>query len=93
MGTKLNLTVVILKEGDKFVAYTPALDLSTYGKTLKEAQKNFVEAANLFLEEIKESDTVDEVLTGLGWTKLNREMVPPEVISHHTESFTVPLAY
>jgi predicted RNase H-like HicB family nuclease len=89
---KFNLTVVIMKEGDKFVAYTPALDLSTYGNTLKEAQDNFSEAVTIFFEELKEMGTTDEVLNSLGWTKQKKELMPPEIVSHHTESFSVPLA-
>lgn len=92
MITKLKLSVIMLKEGDAFVAYTPALDLSTSGKTLKEAQYNFVEAVNLFFEELKEAGTTNEVLTNLGWTKKTKELVPPVIVGSHMESFSVPLA-
>ena len=37
------LPVSILREGDSFIAYTPALDLSTVGDTLEQAQKRFEE--------------------------------------------------
>lgn len=57
-----NLPVTFLKEKDRFVAYTPALDLSTSGETLEEARKRFVEAAMLFFEEITKRGTFDEAL-------------------------------
>jgi predicted RNase H-like HicB family nuclease len=44
--------VAILREGKRFVAYTPALDLSTSGKTQAEAKARFQEAAELFFEEL-----------------------------------------
>jgi len=39
---KFNLTVSVIKEGRQYIAYSPALDLSTCGKNEKEARKNFV---------------------------------------------------
>ncbi|KKQ67440.1 MAG: hypothetical protein US86_C0001G0367 [Candidatus Daviesbacteria bacterium GW2011_GWA2_38_24] len=50
---QFTLPVSILKEGDSFIAYTPALDLSTVGDTFK------------------------EVLTQLGWQKVDKQLVPP----------------
>ena len=92
MSYRFNLPVMMIKEGDTFVAYTPALDLSTSGRTLKEAQDNFVEAVNIFFDEIKEMDTVDEVLANLGWEKIKNEFTPPMVVGNHTESFSIPLS-
>lgn len=73
------LPVDILKEGDSFIAYTPALDLSTVGDTFEEAQQRFKEAVQIFFEEINEKGTVDEVLTELGWQKYKNEFTPPIV--------------
>ena len=42
--------VVIIKEGDYFIANSPALDLSSFGKTEKKAISNFKEALGLFIE-------------------------------------------
>ena len=44
-----NLPVLFLKEDKMFVAYSPALDLSTCGKTFEEAKKNFGQAMDIFL--------------------------------------------
>ncbi|HUD09255.1 MAG TPA: hypothetical protein VMR77_00395 [Patescibacteria group bacterium] len=84
------LPVSILREGDSFIAYTPALDLSTVGDTLEQAQKRFEEAVQLFFEEITEKGTVNEALAELGWQKADNQLTPPVVISHQTETFSVP---
>jgi predicted RNase H-like HicB family nuclease len=55
---KVNLPVSFLKEGNKFVAYTPVLDISTSGKTFKEAQKRFSELVEIFFEELIEMGTL-----------------------------------
>lgn len=36
---EFNITVNFIKEGNKFIAYSQAFDLSTCGKTLEEAKK------------------------------------------------------
>jgi len=79
---QFGLPVSILREGDSFVAYTPALDLSTAGSTFEEAQKNFGEAVNIFFKELVEMGTLDDVLTELGWQKQNNNFVPPIVVAN-----------
>lgn len=51
------LPVSFLREGKRFIAYTPALDLSTSGKTFEEAKEHFVEASELFFEELDRMGT------------------------------------
>lgn len=63
----VNLPVSFLREADQFVAYTPALDLSTSGNTLEEVKKNFAEAVDIFFKEIISMGTLEEVLLDLGW--------------------------
>ena len=48
---EFNLTVSVIKEGKQYIAYSPALDLSTCGKNEKEARKNFVEIVDIFFAE------------------------------------------
>lgn len=87
---RVKLPVSFMREGDSFVAYTPVLDLSTVGKTFEESQKRFVEAVQIFLEELSEADTLDEVLIELGWQKINNTFSPPVVIANYTEEFSIP---
>jgi len=75
------LPVIITKQNRHFVAYTPALDISTSGKTEKEVKKRFVELVNLFIEEIVQADTINDVLSELGWRKVQKVWTPPKVIS------------
>ena len=63
----------VFKEGDKYVAYSPALDLSTCGDTEKNARKMFAEAAQIFIDEIMAMGTLDDVLTECGWRKVTSE--------------------
>ncbi|MDO8520890.1 MAG: hypothetical protein Q7S52_02130 [bacterium] len=68
------LPVLITKQGKRFVAYTPALDISTSGKSEKDAKSKFFELANLFLEEIVDRGTANDVLAELGWKKEQKKL-------------------
>jgi len=46
------LPLTIMKQGKSFIAYTPALDISTSGKSLKDVQKKFIELVHIFIEEL-----------------------------------------
>ncbi len=86
------LPVLITKQNKRFVAYTPALDISTSGKTKKDAQDKFDELVSLFLEEIFESGNANSVLSELGWTKKQKKWTPPQVVSSTSVGFRVPVA-
>jgi len=60
-----NLSVIFLREGDSFIAYSPALDLSTSASSFEKARSRFSEAARLFFEEIIKRGTLEEVLQEL----------------------------
>lgn len=51
--TKLNLKNIIWKEGKYYVAQCLNVDVSSFGKTKKEALKNLEEALILYFEDIK----------------------------------------
>ena len=88
---QINVPVSYFKEDKSFVAYTPALDLSSAGKTLKEAEKNIAEAVSIFMEEILKQGTLDEVLLSLGWKKIykTKQWMPPIFVSHGILPVTV----
>jgi predicted RNase H-like HicB family nuclease len=69
MEFKANLTVNIRKQGGRYIAYSPALDLATSGKTEAEAKRRFGELVPLFIEELEEAGTTTDVLGELGWQK------------------------
>ena len=83
--------MVVSKHGKRFVAYSPALDISTSGKTEKDVKKRFLEMVNIFLEEIFEAKTADSVLGELGWKKVQKNWVPPKIISSPYVSLNIPM--
>lgn len=88
----LNLPVAFIKEAEQYVAYTPALDLSTSGRTLKEAKDNFAEAVEIFFDELISSGNFKEVLLDLGWKRQDHDMIPPVIVFQGMESVKVPFA-
>jgi predicted RNase H-like HicB family nuclease len=85
------LPVLITKQGRRFVAYTPALDISTSGKSEKEVKTRFEELAELFFEEIIAAGTIRDVLSELGWKKEQKKWTPPQVISSKSIGFSIPV--
>ncbi len=81
------IPVTIFKEKNIFVAYTPALDLSTSGKTFAQVRERFAEAINIFFEEIERMGTTDEVLSGLGWQKIKQEWRSLVPLAHEMQEF------
>ncbi|MCG2686491.1 hypothetical protein L6258_03970 [Candidatus Parcubacteria bacterium] len=89
--SQVSLPVSIFREGGCFVAYSPALDLSTSAMSYEKVRERFGEAVQIFFEEILDKGTVDEVLTELGWQKVRRRWEPPVLVSQESEKFIVPL--
>jgi hypothetical protein len=84
----IKLTVNFIKEHKQVVAYSPALDISTVGKSEEHAKQRFQELVQIFLKDITERNIVDEVLSELGWTKAKAtiqnqqpQWIPPVVKS------------
>lgn len=88
---KLNfkIPVTIFREGDMFVSYSPALDLSTAAETFEGAKRRFAEAVHIFFEEIEKMGTLDKVLSELGWQKVRQEWKPLMPIVHEMQEFQV----
>lgn len=86
---QFNLPVTIFKEKKRYIAHTPALDLSTSGRTYEEVKKRFEEIVNIFFEELVKNDTLDDVLRDMGWREVKKNWQPPVVVSHETETVRV----
>lgn len=84
------LPVTIFREGAYFIAYSPALDLSSAGKSTKEAKRMFAEAVDSFFEELSEAGTLNAVLKDLGWTGKRDALQPPKVVQHQMVNVRVP---
>ena len=89
-----SLPVWFMKEGEVFIAYSPALDLSTCGDTFEQAQQRFSEAADLFFEECVRHHTLEEALLSYGWQKASRpspHWIPPVVVGHIEQPVRLPV--
>ncbi len=76
----VGLPVALIKEGSVYVAYTPALDISTSGKTKYEAKKNFNELVTIYFEEFVDNPrALEEVLLSLGWRRQQNSWQPPKI--------------
>lgn len=53
---KRQLTAIIEREGDGYVALCPELDVASQGNTVHEARKNLCEALELFFETASHSE-------------------------------------
>ena len=73
----VNVPLFIFEKGEKYIAYTPAFDISTEGNTVKEAKANFRELATLFIDELEEEGTLNEALKSLGWKEKEKTLIPP----------------
>jgi predicted RNase H-like HicB family nuclease len=92
---KAELPVIIFKEGKKFVAYSPALDLSTCASTFEQARKRFAEAVDIFFQEILEMGTLEDVLKECGWQKISKpreQWIPPHIIAQVQQEIKIPVA-
>ena len=89
---RVKLTVSIIKQGKRYIAFSPALDLSTSGKSAAEARKRFQEAVGIFFEELEEAGNVAAVLSGLGWRKERRTWQPPHVVTQESVGVRIPAA-
>lgn len=85
------LPVTFLREDGQFVAYSPALDLSTCGDSFERAQERFAEVAQLFFEEAHKMGTLEDVLLDLGWTKKDRQLTPPVVVAQESQMVSIPM--
>ncbi len=66
-----DLDVIVYEKDKYYISYCPALDLSSFGVSKKDALDSFNEAFDLFMDDILNKGTLDEVLKSLGWTVLN----------------------
>ncbi len=92
-SVEAEIPVLIFQEVDKVVAYSPALDLCTYGSSEEHAKKRFAEAVDIFIKECVKMGTLHEVLEECGWRKApdKQYWTPPIVKSFKQEIFEIPV--
>jgi hypothetical protein len=90
---KTVLNVAFYREGDKFIAYGPALNLSTCGNSMEQAKKRFEEMLQMFLEEVEKMGTLEDVLLECGWKKIERPQThwqPPIFVGQDQKEIKIP---
>ncbi len=63
----INIQIVLFQENNIWVAYCPALELSSYSDDQEEAKTAFDEAINIFFAETDRKGTLERYLLKLGW--------------------------
>jgi predicted RNase H-like HicB family nuclease len=71
----------IFKEGDAYVAYVPALDISSCGDTDEEARRNIRDAVRGFLATSADMGTLSEILEEAGYRLEGDDWRAPEFVS------------
>jgi predicted RNase H-like HicB family nuclease len=90
------LPVIFFMEGKKYIAYSPALDLSTCGDTFEQVRERFNEAVDIFFEELLKMGTLEDVLQEYGWERVlkpHKQWIPPHVIGQVQEQVKVPVGF
>jgi hypothetical protein len=76
-GLEVNVEVMLVKEGDYWVALSPALRVTGYGKTQAEAKKSFAVEADIFFEETAKRGSLEKLLIDYGWILSKGDFRPP----------------
>jgi hypothetical protein len=71
----------IFKEGDTYVAYAPALDVSSCGSTDEEARRNIRDAVRGFLAASADLGTLNEILEEAGYQLDGEAWRAPEFVA------------
>jgi predicted RNase H-like HicB family nuclease len=61
---KVQLTAIIEREGDGYVALCPDVDVTSQGASIEEARTNLTEALELFFETASESEIKTRLQVG-----------------------------
>ncbi len=62
-------TQLVRDDSGQYVAYCPALELSSYGDTEAEAHHAFNKALTCFKQDVAHRGTLDQLLLALGWQR------------------------
>jgi len=64
----ISLAVNIFKDGKRYIADCPALALATHGGSLREVQRHFEDALNVWMKNTMREGVLKKALLELGWT-------------------------
>jgi len=89
-GTSIKLPLISFEEGGATICYCPALDISGYGYSEKEAMDSYKYVMAEYLDHSIQKDTLQKDLKRMGWhitTNLRKNIIPPPVtmlLEHNT---------
>jgi len=63
----VQLGVLVFQEEDSYIAYCPALDLSTYGDNISDVKDAFDDLVRSYLEDGTKMGTLEQDLRAHGW--------------------------
>jgi len=66
-SVKVSLNMYLFKEGDSYIVYCPALDLSAYGNSEEHAKKSFEDVFEITIRYMLNKNTVKDDLIKHGW--------------------------
>ena len=92
MQQMLKVQIQLMKEGDIAIVYSPALEISGYGKSIQEAETDFHNAVKIFMEETASKGSLEQALEALGWKRVDHHWQPQvEILSlGKTEEIAIP---
>lgn len=86
---RVEYSVQIWKEGDRFVAHAMPLDVMSAGPSPEEARRALDEAVRLFVLTAKDHGTLEEVLGEAGYELRDDVWAPPPAVAFETRSTAV----
>ncbi len=92
MNVQIELPLMLWREGEFIVAFTPALELSSFGETEEEALENFSEAVELFFQTSNERNVTFDLLESLGWIYEESKWTPSSSPLEGGRAFPVEVA-
>ena len=91
---KTKIEFLIIKEQGAYTAFAPALDLTTCGNSIADAQRMAREVLDIFFDELAAMGTTQQVLEELGWTTVERRgelhWQPPQLVGRSIQAISVP---
>lgn len=92
---EIKVLVEYTQEGNRFVAHSPALDISTCAQTLEHTKKRFQELVHIYIDELFRMGTLELALIECGWTKVGqkeeRHWAAPKLIEQTEQAFKIPV--
>jgi len=89
---EVNLTVMVWKEEQPYVAYAPELDVSSCGRTANQAKSRLREAISLFVEDAARRGTLEDILSESGFEKHGNKLRPRRILARERLRLTLPAA-